>query len=74
MNISRSNLYTKIKSISDQTPNELIQLLRLKKAAELLSEKRYRMSEICYMVGFSNPGYFSKCFYKQFGKRPSEFL
>src|SRR5574344_158200 len=73
MNISRSSLYTKIKSISNQTPNELIQLLRLKKAAELLLEKKYRMNEICYMVGFSNPSYFSKCFLKQFGKRPSEY-
>lgn len=73
MNISRSSLYTKIKSISDQTPNELIQLLRLKKAAELLLEKKYRMNEICYMVGFNNPSYFSKCFLKQFGKRPSEY-
>ena len=73
MNISRSSLYTKIKSISNQTPNELIQLLRLKKAAELLAEKKYRMNEICYMVGFNNPSYFSKCFLKQFGKRPSEY-
>jgi signal transduction histidine kinase/ligand-binding sensor domain-containing protein/DNA-binding response OmpR family regulator len=74
MNISRSSLYTKIKSISNQTPNELIQLLRLKKAAELLLEKKYRMNEICYMVGFNNPSYFSKCFLKQFGKRPSEYI
>jgi signal transduction histidine kinase/ligand-binding sensor domain-containing protein/DNA-binding response OmpR family regulator len=73
MNISRSSLYTKIKNISNQTPNELIQLLRLKKAAELLAEKKYRMNEICYMVGFNNPSYFSKCFLKQFGKRPSEY-
>lgn len=74
MGISRSSLYNKIKSLTDKTPNELIQLMRLKKAAQLLSENRYRINEICYMVGFNNPSYFSKCFYKQFGMKPGEFL
>ena len=73
MGISRSSLYNKIKSLTDKTPNELIQLMRLKKAAQLLMEKKYRINEICYMVGFNNPSYFSKCFYKQFGMKPGEF-
>jgi signal transduction histidine kinase/DNA-binding response OmpR family regulator len=74
MNLSRSSLYLKIKNVTDRTPNELIQLLRLKKAALLLAENKYRMNEICYMIGFSSPGYFSKCFFKQFGVRPSEYV
>lgn len=73
MGISRSSLYNKIKSLTDKTPNELIQLMRLKKAAQLLMEKKYRINEICYMVGFNNPSYFSKCFSKQFGMKPGEF-
>ena len=73
MCISRSSLYNKIKSLTDKTPNELIQLMRLKKAAQLLTENRYRINEICYMVGFNNPSYFSKCFLKQFGMKPGEF-
>ena len=73
MGISRSSLYNKIKSLTDKTPNELIQLMRLKKAAQLLMEKKYRINEICYMVGFNNPSYFSKCFFKQFGMKPGEF-
>ena len=52
------------------TPNELIQVVRLKKAAILLAENKYRINEICYMVGFNNPSYFSKCFQKQFGMKP----
>ena len=74
MGISRSSLYNKIKSLTDKTPNELIQLMRLKKAAQLLMEKKYRINEICYMVGFNNPSYFSKCFSKQFGMKPGEFV
>lgn len=71
--VSRSGLFAKIKTLANVTPNELIQIVRLKKAALLLAENRYRVSEICYMVGFSNPSYFSKCFQKQFGIKPGEF-
>ena len=73
MGISRSSFYSKIKSLTDRTPNELIQLMRLKKAALLLRENKYRINEVCYMVGFNNPSYFSKCFAKQFGMKPGEF-
>ena len=73
LGISRSGLYAKIKSLADVTPNELIQITRLKKAAELLSENKYRINEICYMVGFNSSSYFSRCFQKQFGMKPGEF-
>lgn len=72
--ISRSGLFAKIKTLANITPNELIQVVRLKKAAALLAENKYRINEICYMVGFSNPSYFSKCFQKQFGIKPGEFI
>lgn len=72
--ISRSGLFAKIKTLAGVTPNELMQVVRLKKAAELLSENKYRINEIAYMVGFNNPSYFTKCFQKQFGVRPGEFL
>lgn len=71
--ISRSKLFVKIKNLTNCTPNELIQIVRLKKAAELLLENRYRINEICYMVGFNNHSYFSKCFQKQFGVKPQDF-
>lgn len=71
--ISRSSLFAKIKMLADVTPNEMIQIVRLKKAASLLSEGKYQINEVCYMVGFNNPSYFSKCFYKQFGIRPGAF-
>lgn len=74
MNISRSSLFAKIKALVDVTPNEMIQLVKLKKAATLLKSDKYRINEVCYMVGFSSPSYFSKCFQKQFGMKPGEFV
>lgn len=74
LNISRSGLFSKLKGLADLTPNEMIQVVRLKKAAQLLREGNYQVGQVCYMVGFSNPSYFSKCFYKQFGIRPADFV
>ena len=73
LNISRSGLFAKIKTLADITPNEMIQVVRLKRAALLLRENKYSVSEVGYMVGFSNPSYFSKCFQKQFGIRPVDY-
>lgn len=72
--ISRSALFAKIKGLANLTPNEMIQLIRLKKAASLLLENKYHISEVSYMVGFNNPSYFSKCFQKQFGMTPGKFI
>ena len=71
--MSRSGLFAKIRALTDSTPGEMIQLTRLKKAAQLLREGNMRISEICYQVGFSSPSYFTKCFTAQFGVKPSEF-
>lgn len=73
MNMSRATLYRKVKSVSELTPNDFIRLIRLKKAAELLRNKEYRINEIAFIVGFNSSSYFSKCFYKQFGVLPKDF-
>ena len=74
LNISRSGLFAKIKTLADVTPNEMIMIVRLKRAAQLLLEGEHTVSEVSYMVGFSNPSYFSKCFHKQFGIRPADYM
>ena len=74
MGMSRSSLFNKIRGLADVTPNEMIQLVKLKKGAKLLKEGNYRISEISYMVGFSSPSYFAKCFQKQFGVKPMDFV
>lgn len=71
--ISRSGLFAKVKTMTDVTPNELIQLIRLKTAARLLTETNMRINEVAYSVGFNNPSYFAKCFQKQFGAKPGDF-
>ncbi len=73
MAVSRSTLYRKVNNISELSPNDFILLIRLKKAAELIKENKYQINEIAYMVGFSSPNYFSKCFFKQFGVLPKDF-
>lgn len=70
--ISSSGLFAKIRNLSDLTPNKLLLLVRLKRAAELLNANTYRVNEVCYMVGFNSPSYFAKCFYKQFGILPKQ--
>ncbi|HEY5463858.1 MAG TPA: two-component regulator propeller domain-containing protein [Hanamia sp.] len=74
MNMSKATLYRKIKGLSDLTPNELINLTRLKKAAELLSSGEYKINEVAYMIGYSMPTNFSRDFQKQFGMSPSTFI
>jgi AraC-like DNA-binding protein len=74
LGISRSGLFAKIKTLADVTPNEMIQIIRLKRAARLLREGKYLVSEVGYMVGFSNPSYFTKCFQKQFGIKPGDYI
>jgi AraC-like DNA-binding protein len=72
--VSRSGLFAKMKALAGMTPNEFIQLTRLRKAAEMLAGGEARINEICYQAGFNNPSYFSKCFRKQFGMLPKEFV
>lgn len=71
--MSRSSLLRKIKTLFNMSPLDFIRLIRLKRAAELIQEGKYRMGEICYMVGFNSHSYFSKLFCKQFGIMPKDF-
>ncbi len=73
MFMSRATLYRKLKGISDLSPNDFIRLCRLKRAAELLKENVYKVNEVAYIVGFSSPSYFAKCFQKQFGVLPKDY-
>lgn len=73
MHVSRSVLFKKVKDMTGMTPNNFIKTMRLRKAAELLSTDRYKINEVCWLVGFNTPSYFSKCFHEQFGIYPKEF-
>ena len=71
---SKSTLYRKVTANTGLNINEYIRVSRLKKAAEMLSSQKYRISEVAYMTGFSSPSYFATCFQKQFNVSPSAFL
>ncbi|KGE15086.1 response regulator [Sphingobacterium deserti] len=73
MNMSRPTLYRKIKALSDLSPNELINVTRLRKAAEFLNDGNYKVYEISSMVGFSSSSHFIRNFQKQFGISPKEW-
>lgn len=73
LNMSRTPLYRKIKSLTGQTVHEFIATIRLNKAAELLLSTDQSISEISWQTGFSTPGNFSRSFSKQFGQSPSGY-
>ena len=73
LNMSRSNLLRKLKTLLDLSPADFIRLIRLKKAAQLIEEGKYQIGEISELTGFSSPSYFSKVFFKQFGIAPKDF-
>ena len=74
MFMSRTSLNRKMRGIFQLTPNNYIKVERLKRAAQLLKTGDCKVSEVCYIVGFSSPSYFSQCFYKQFGLLPKDFV
>ncbi len=73
MSMGRTLFYKKVKSLTGFTPNEYLRVIRMKKAAELLSKTTLNVSEVAFKVGHNNPFYFSKCFKGQFGVSPSEY-
>jgi len=73
LGVSRTMLFTKIKAWTNFTPNDFIQEIRLKRAAQLLEQNKINISQISYKVGFNNPKYFSKCFQKKYGETPSQY-
>lgn len=71
--MSRSQVFRKLKALTDFSPVEFIRMLRIKRAAQILSQNSNSISEIAYMVGFSDIDYFRKCFKSQFGVTPSRY-
>lgn len=72
--MSRSGLFAKIKAASGDTPNNMLSEARLTKARELLEEGKRPINEIGYMVGYSTPSYFSRCFLKRYGMTPHAWM
>jgi YesN/AraC family two-component response regulator len=74
VNISQKQLYRKIKQLTGLKTVDYIKSIRMKKAAILLSNKNFTVSEVMYKIGFSSHSYFARCFQSEFGKTPGQFF
>lgn len=72
--MSRATFYRKMESLMGSAPSTFIRKYKLKKAAKLLQSGNYYISEVAYQTGFSTPKYFTKCFQKEYGSSPSEYV
>jgi signal transduction histidine kinase/CheY-like chemotaxis protein/ligand-binding sensor domain-containing protein len=71
MNVSASLLYKKIKSLTDRSPVDFVRAIRLSHSLELLRSRKYTVTEVSEMCGFSSAAYFSTVFKKHFGESPT---
>ena len=72
MNLSRVQLYRKVKAVSGASPVELLRTSRLNRAYQLLLTSDKSVSEVAYAVGFTAPSYFTKCFKEEYGMVPGD--
>lgn len=71
-NMSRVQVYRKFKSLTGQSPVEVIRVIRLKRAKQLLETTELSVSEVAYEVGFSSASYFAKCYRDYFNETPTD--
>ena len=74
LHISRTKFYYKVKGLTGENPSVFFKRYKLNRAAQLLKERKYNISEIADMTGFSTLSHFSTSFKKQFGVSPSEYV
>ena len=74
VDLSRVQLYRKVKALTGLSPVELIRATRVNRARKLIEGGATSVSEVAYQVGFTSPSYFTKCFKDQFGVSPVELL
>jgi YesN/AraC family two-component response regulator len=73
LNLSKTQVYRKIKTITGYSTVEYIRLIRLNKAAHMLKNNQYLVKEVCFMVGFNSFSYFVRCFKDYFGETPMKY-
>jgi transcriptional regulator GlxA family with amidase domain len=71
--VSRMQLYRKFSALTNMTVKEFIRNIRLKRAAQLLLEKKMTVSEVAYAVGFKDISHFRKCFRQEYRMNASEY-
>lgn len=74
LNMSRSNFHRKTKALIGLTPGEYVQRRRMNRAAALLTTGKYRVGEVCSMIGLRSASYFTHSFQKEFGVTPTQYM
>lgn len=72
--LSRTAIFKKLRALTGMTPNDFMKAVRLDEASRMIVEGKYSITEIGFITGFSSSSYFAKCFVKQFGVLPSEYV
>lgn len=73
MKMGRTTFFKKVKQVTGMPPHEYIRKMRFTRAAELLKDPTFSISEVAYQTGFDDPNYFSRCFKEYFGVTASQF-
>lgn len=73
LNLSRSSMHRRLKKEMGQSVTEFIRDVRMKRAIDLMKDKKLNLDEIGYYVGFNSHSYFTRSFKKKYGKTPKEF-
>ena len=71
---SKSKLYRELKEVTEYTPIDLVNLVRLHKAVDLMTTEHQNITEAAFNSGFSSPSYFSRTFLKYYHMRPKDYL
>jgi AraC-like DNA-binding protein len=74
LGMSKTQLYNKMKAITDKSIGDFIREVKLNIAARMLVEERLSISEVTLNVGFSNRSHFAKCFKDYFGENPADYI
>lgn len=75
MSMSKSAVYKRMKALTGMNTSSFIKNIRLKAALQIMKQNcDVRVSDLAYLVGFSDPKYFSACFKKEYGMTPSEYV
>ena len=72
VNMSQSQMHRKLKALTDMSANQFIRSIRMQRALDLLKKSAGNVAEVAYMVGYEDPGYFTRTFKNYFNYLPSE--
>jgi signal transduction histidine kinase/DNA-binding response OmpR family regulator len=73
LGVSRTQLFRKLKAVTNYSASQFIRNIKLKRAAQLLQYKSYNITEVLYLSGFNSPSYFTACFKEMYGCLPKEY-